>query len=262
MDKKYSAELKLAKKLVKDAKNIFDNTESFEVNRKGWNDYVTTVDLQIEKKIIDNIRKTFKNDLILSEETSDIKLSDKRTWVIDPLDGTHNFLRGIPIYGLQFALIENFIPIFGVIYIHNTDETLIAVKGHGAFLNSVRVHANKNALLNSAVVTLGDFSKSKDHVMKNRIRIEVLSKIVDHLAKIKMWGAACYDFFNISTGKTDVHIMFSFKLWDVIPGYTIAKEAGCYFKQVNGDDFSFESKSIVVSSNKVVLDELLTLINS
>ena len=258
----YSKELDFAKNIVKEAAHLYikRRQEPAKIYQKGEYDVVTSSDYAIEKFIVDELAKNFPGDRILSEETYAGELTDARTWVLDPLDGTNNYARRIPTYGIQIALAIEKQPVIAAIYLPELDEIYTASAGGGSYLNGNRIYVNKSVNLSQAVISIGDFSKTGDRVEKNRIRLSGIAAIANHIAQLKMWGAACYDLASLATGRTDAYLVYSYDLWDIMPGYLIAKEAGAVFTQLTGEPFACTATTMIGAANTELLDDLLRLI--
>jgi myo-inositol-1(or 4)-monophosphatase len=262
----YSFEYNFIKKVAVEAAmhciptNISD---VIEVSHKGEGrfDLVTSVDYSIEKFIIDRIKQEFPTDDIISEETNNKQLGDSRTWVIDPLDGTVNFSKGFPMYGIQIAFMHNFEPKASVIYLPEFQKEYSALAGHGAYLNGVKLNVKPEVELENAIITMGDFSKSKDYIQKNQYRMEKFNSFVNEIGKVKMFGSSCYDFACLSQSLSDIFLMFSKNIWDIAPGYLLTKEAGAVISDVDGKPFVFNSSSsILVSVNTNIHEKLVQLL--
>jgi myo-inositol-1(or 4)-monophosphatase len=92
------------------------------------------------------------------------------------------------------------------------------------------------------------------------VRLAGLNSIANHIARLKMWGAACYDLAFLAAGRTDAYLVYSFDIWDIMPGYLIAKEAGAVFSQLTGKPFDYNAKTLIGAANQEIMDELLKLI--
>lgn len=228
----------------------------FGVFHKGNNDLVTSCDIETEKYIIDNIRNFFPNDTVLSEELNNDKQMERRTWIIDPIDGTVNFSNSIKLFGIQMALVIHHEPVFSVIYLPFFNEMYVAIKGEGSYLNGIPIHVSKEKELHASLLTFGDFSHS-NHETRDK-QIHIMNQIYHSVRKVRMFGASSIDFSLLASGKTHVHMMFSKNLWDILPGYLIASETGAVsnYDPLNHQDF------IVVASNQSLLISILEQIKN
>lgn len=259
----FIAELEFATKLVKTAAclHIKVKENPITVYQKGELDEVTSTDYAIEKFLVDELLQEFPHDRIISEETYIAEITDERTWVIDPLDGTSNYARKIPIYGIQMALLINKEPVVAVIYLPELEEMYSAAVNQGSYLNGERIYVSSCRDLSQAIASMGDFSKGSDRAEKNRVRLAGVNAIANHINRLKIWGAACYDLATLASGKTDVYLVYSYDIWDIMPGYLIAKEAGAVFQQLTGEAFDDTATTLIGAANIELLNELLELIN-
>jgi myo-inositol-1(or 4)-monophosphatase len=255
---KFSKEYEIIKKIINELDDLFFsklNNLDIDINDKGKNDIVTSIDVEVEKYTIKKLQENFPDDNIISEETkSDVKLKN-RNWVIDPIDGTCNFATGIPLYGFQIALTNIKDPLLSVIYLPELNQLYYAEKDNGAYLNNKRIFTSKNELLEKAIVTLGDFSKSNETSKSDQL--DIYPKLYDKILRFRMLGAACFDFCFLASGKTHAHIMFSNKLWDIMPGLLLVKEAGACITNLDGSEFDINFGAFIVTANENLNTELL-----
>ena len=254
MGNRYQKELDFAKKVVIDA-YVFCNTNAeLVVSDKGSRDLVTDLDYAIENYIVEQIRHAFPGDSILAEEKhADSTHLNQRYWVIDPIDGTVNLSRRLPFYGIQIALIEDKQPVVAAIYLPEFKELYFASIGNGSYLNDQKLSVSNISDPKRAITSMGDFSKREGQEIENARRVRALGGLVDNVLKIKMFGAACLDLTYLARGLTDIHIMFSFGLWDVLPGLLIASEAGAVYQSARGEEFNTESVDIVLAASDQLL---------
>ncbi|MCH4886103.1 inositol monophosphatase [Acidaminobacter sp. JC074] len=201
-------------------KNILQNdfTETYKDK-----DIVTNLDLEAERWIIQEIKKLRPHDLFISEEENQEDLTHEPTWIIDPIDGTLNFTRSIPQYGIQIALYENKEAKLSMMYFPESDQILYAKKGHGTFLNHERINISPMPLSKS-IITFGDFSKSQPS--SRPIQLKMMSDLMDHVMKIRIYGASSSDFSYVAIGKSQAHIIFTKRIWELAAGLLIIDEAG------------------------------------
>lgn len=226
-----------------------------EIMSKGTRDLVTSLDYELEKLIIDHLKRYFPKDHIVSEETNPHTQVTGRTWIIDPLDGTCNYANGIPVYGVQLVLLEEKEPILSFIMHPVGDELYYAEKGKGAFLNGNSIKVKKDIPVDQSILTLGDFSKSNFESRDKQI--ELMSQLNDKVLKFRMWGSACYDLAYLAAGRTQGHIMFSKNLWDILPGLLLVREAGAFIANIEGRNFDLEKGTLVATANEELLNLIL-----
>lgn len=211
-------------------KVIDDNKNTLSVTSKEANDFVTNVDLSLEAAIIAFIRKHFPEDVIISEEGVHQPLTDQPTWVIDPLDGTNNFVYGSKVYGIQFGRIINRKCVFAVLYMPETDDFYIAEKGKGAFRNGEKLTARLEQPVAQSIFSFGGFSKSSP---ESRVyELKVLDFYKDKCMGVRIFGSSCMDFSALASGQTHMHLMFSKRIWEVEAGLLLLRESGVQVKRI------------------------------
>lgn len=224
--------------------------------QKSTFDLVTDIDFNIEKDLSKVILENFPNDLIHGEETTHKELTDKRTWTIDPIDGTCNMANTIPVYGVQLALFEKNEPVLSMIYLPNFNMFMYAVKGEGSYLNGVKVNVKQNNPLNNAMISFGDYTHKS--VLLADLQHKAIGYLYPRIAKIRMFGAACVDFLCCASGKTDGTVVITKNLWDLAPGILICKEAGAIITNLTGEPYHFGDEGAVASCNM----EIAQLLNN
>lgn len=201
----------------------------FNISSKGIKDLVTDADFGAEKIILEMIKEKYPDHSILSEEAGEDIKDSRYKWVIDPLDGTVNFSRKIPLFGVIIALLEDGKTVVGVHYLPMLKETYSAVKGGGAYLNGSKITVSDREDLSEYIMGLGDFNIGKDQDMKNEDN-EILKRIIDTMSprtmRTKIFGAACMDLACIASGRTDILFYPFANPWDVLAGILIIEEAG------------------------------------
>ena len=196
---------KASKVLIRD----FGEVEKLQVSIKGPSDFVTNTDKKIEKILIEELNKAKKNYSILSEEIGIIENSDKDNfWVIDPIDGTTNFLHGIPHFAISIALKNKNEIISGLIYDPIKDEMFYAEKNNGAFLNNQRIRVSSKKNLNECLFASGG-------------KLEINSNL-----NIRKSGSAALDLAYVASGRYDGYFQKNLNIWDIAAGLILVNEAG------------------------------------
>ena len=237
--------------LIKD----FREVENLQVSKKGIGDFVTSADLNSENTIIKVLQKAYPEIKIISEETSsDIELDkyDKK-WIVDPLDGTLNFLHGLPHFAISIALMIKDEVISGVIYDPIKDELFWAEKGVGAFLNDKRIRVSGRNKLKDALVSTGIPWKGMESSHKNYLKI--LESIMKNSSGIRRYGAAALDLAYVAAGRYDAFWEFNLKTWDIAAGSLLVKEAGGYVGNINKNENYLYTGNIYACNNNLI-DEL------
>lgn len=219
---------------------------------KGAFDLVTDLDFAMERHIDAAIKESFPGDVVVGEELNPLaELPSGRAWTVDPIDGTVNMAHGLPLFGVQCAFAVDGEPRAAVIYLPRFDEMYAAVRGGGAKLNGtpLRVSGRKAA---DAVVSVGDYShKTAAHAAGQIARVEY---IFDRVTKLRHFGAASIDFAWFASGRTDAFMMYTRNLWDIVPGWLIASEAGGIALSVNGGEYRLTEEGIVVCASRDIAD--------
>lgn len=248
MEDPYSEELSFAVNTVRKATEVYLGDKgavfSEKENAVGSYDTVTSADTAAQEIIVKAISAEYPEDAIIAEEGKDSALTERRTWVIDPIDGTLNYQHGIPDYGTQLVLMEGGEPVMSVICLPAFGETYTATKASGARLNGNPVGPHPDRPLRECVVSTGDFSRKKQEWRDGHYRI--IGAMKDRVARVRMLGAACMDFAYLSAGKTDIHIRYVNKLWDFMPGLFMARVSGAYVDE----DFLNEKKFLLLAGTE------------
>jgi myo-inositol-1(or 4)-monophosphatase len=242
----YKACMKASKALIRD----FGEIEKLQVSSKGPGDFVTAADTRSEKIIVEELLKAHPDYGILSEEVGVINKSNKdQRWIIDPIDGTMNFLNGIPHFAISIGFEEKGEIVSGIIFDPIKDEMFFAEKGAGAFLNNSRIRvSNKKKIKESLLVTGGPKfnSKKRDSIFEEYIKI---SNITD--APIRKFGSAALDIANVACGRFDGYWQWELNYWDIAAGLIILKEAGGYVDFIGSYEKSSVKKNIIATNSNI-----------
>ena len=246
--------MKASRSLIRD----FGELENLQVSSKGPGDFVSSADKRTEKTIIEELQKAHPEYGIITEETGIINKSNiKNRWIIDPIDGTMNFLNGIPQFAISIAYEENNEIICGVIFNPITNEMFCAEKGNGAYLNNTRIRvSNKKKLKDALLVTGGPKGASK---IKNKIYSEYIN-VSNNVSNVRKFGSAALDMAYVACGRFDGYWQRELNYWDIAAGVIILREAGGFIDFFE-DDLSYPLKKNVLASNSNIHHELKELIN-
>lgn len=191
---------------------------------KAAKDFVTDMDLRVEKFVIDRIQEQYPNHRIFSEEAGSISGTEDFEWVIDPIDGTINYSIGFPLYGVSIALTYQGEPVVAAISLPALGELFWAVKGEGAFLNGEQIRV-RDVDLSESFLSFGDFAKDGDK-KSNEERLVMLSKIVNEVYRVRIIGTAAVTLPYIAAGRWDAVIYRGPQYYDIAAGQLIIAEAG------------------------------------
>ena len=219
---------------------------------KGAFDLVTDVDLAMENFIDAAIKENFPSDIVVGEELAPLReMPPGRAWTVDPVDGTVNMAHGLPLFGVQCSFAVDGLLRAAVIYLPRYEEMYAAVKGSGAMLNGVPIRVSGRSA-EDAVISVGDYShKTEAHAKGQIARVGYL---YDRVSKLRHFGAASVDFAWFASGRTDAFMMYTRNLWDILPGWLIAEEAGGIALSVNGGPYRSGEDGIVVCASSSVAE--------
>ncbi len=250
----YKACMKASKSLIRD----FGEIENLQVSSKGPGDFVSSADKRTEKIIINELLKAYPDYGILSEEAGHINEKNKNNrWIVDPIDGTSNFLNGIPQFSISIGYEENKEIKSGLIYDPIKNELFFAETGNGAFLNNSRIRVSKKKKLKHSLIgTGGPKSNSK---LKNEIFLEFLEVSKNVETPIRKFGSASLDLANVACGRFDGFWQNELSYWDIAAGIVIIKEAGGFIDFLD-NDVNESKKRNLVASNSLIHEELVALI--
>ena len=242
----HKACMKAAKSLIRD----FGELEKLQVSSKGPGDFVSAADKRSEKIIIEELLKVNPNYGILSEESGEINKENRdNRWIIDPIDGTLNFLNGIPQFAISVGYEEKGEMVCGVIFDPIKDEMFFAEKGSGAFLNNSRIRvSSKRKLKDSLLVTGGPkFNSSKKKIIFEEY--ENISNLVE--APIRKFGSAALDLANVACGRFDGYWQWELKYWDIAAGIIILRESGGYIDFLDDNEKNPINKNIIATNSNI-----------
>lgn len=243
----YLEELEFIKGQMIIAFEKFGNIELHTAQKTAF-DLVTDIDINIEKQLTEVILKKYPADLIHGEEFSAMAHIDRRTWTIDPIDGTCNMASGSKLFGMQCSLIDNGEIVLGVVYLPHFNEMIYATKGFGSYCNGKKIKVNNRIETNNAIVSFGDYPHTKGSNIAE-IQHSVIRKLYPQLAKIRMFGAACMDFSFVAQGRTHGTVVITKNIWDIAPGIIICKEAGAVVTNLKGKTFKIGDDGVIASAN-------------
>lgn len=229
--------IKAAEKASKSVIRDFGEVEKLQVSKKGPYDFVTKTDKNVEKILIEELSKIKKNYSFITEETGVIKNNDKENiWIIDPIDGTTNFLHGIPHFAICIALQSKEEIVSGLIYDPIKDEMFFAEKDKGAFLNNQRLRVSKKNSIDDCL-----FSSNHEGVKFSNLNM-------------RYSGCAALDLAYVAAGRLDGFFHNKINLWDIASGILLVQEAGGMVNNIN----QFETDKIDIrASSSAINDQML-----
>jgi myo-inositol-1(or 4)-monophosphatase len=241
------ASLKAARGLVRD----FGEVEQLQVSMKGPADFVSNADLKAERTLRQELSKARPGYSFLLEEGGAVAGSDERNrWIIDPLDGTTNFLHGIPHFAISIGLERDGEIVAGTIYDPTRDELFWAEKGVGAYMNDRRLRVSGRRNLGEAVIATG--FPFREHERQPKY-LATLSAVMSATAGVRRFGSAALDLAYVAAGRYDGFWEFGLSPWDVAAGIVIVREAGGYVTEIEGGHDMLRSGNVLAANNHLHL---------
>jgi myo-inositol-1(or 4)-monophosphatase len=221
--------------------------EGIRIGAKGRSDFVTEVDHAAERIIVDILLKAYPDHAVLAEESGASGASEY-TWIIDPLDGTTNFIHGFPQYAVSIALRHRDLITQAVVYDPTRNELFTATRGRGAFLNERRIRVSRRDRLNESLIGTGFPFRSLEHLDDY---VRMFKAITEHTAGIRRPGAAALDLAYVAAGRLDGFWEIGLSPWDMAAGSLLILEAGGLVSNFEGDPGYLEDGHIVCGAPKI-----------
>jgi len=229
---------KASKVLIRD----FGELEKLQVSQKGPSDFVTNADKKVEKIILEELSKSRNKYSILSEETGEIKNSDKdNIWIVDPIDGTTNFLHGVPHFAISIALLSKEEIVSGLIFDPIKNEMFYAEKNNGSYFNNHRIRVSKKKNLEECLFGTGGKKEVKTNL------------------NTRVSGSAALDMAYVGAGRYDGYFQRSLNIWDVAAGIIIVKEAG---GKTNNINYAQNEELKVLAGSNIIYEKMLENLNN
>ena len=229
---------------------------------KGKKDVVTEADIECDRMIRARLEAAFPDHDLLTEEEGELNKGSDYCWYVDPIDGTINYSRGIPLWGVSVGLSHRGRMVCGAIYLPVFDELYTAVAGEGAFLNGEKIRVSDEANLSHAIVSHGDFNVSADDAERQRLNGEnfwTRMRTVASVQRVKCLGSSVVEGSYIAAGRLDSYWMVYFKPWDVAVTTLLVSEAGGGDTDLQGNPWTFDSKTLLLSNGGLHADMLVAL---
>jgi myo-inositol-1(or 4)-monophosphatase len=246
-----------ARKAGRSLKRDFGEVEHLQVSMKGPANFVTAADHRAEEILRTELAKARPGYGFLGEEGGREEGTDKsHCWIVDPLDGTTNFLHGIPQFAISIGLERDDAMVAGVIYNPANEELFVAERGKGAFLNEQRLRVANRRRLNEAVLACG-----LPHLGRGNLALfrKEFGAVQEHVAGLRRFGAAALDLAWVAAGRLDAFWERDLSPWDMAAGMVIVREAGGYVSDMDGGDAIFAKKQ-VIAGNEFMHKELLAML--
>ncbi|EOA6643263.1 inositol-1-monophosphatase [Vibrio vulnificus] len=242
--------IRAARKAGNHIAKSLENVEKIESTLKGTNDFVTNVDKEAETIIIDTIKSSYPEHCIVAEENGLINGKDKDVqWIIDPLDGTTNFVKGLPHFAVSIAVRIKGKTEVACVYDPMLNELFTAQRGAGAQLNNARIRVKQPKDLQGAIIATGFPFKQKQH---SESYFKIMSAMFVEVADFRRAGSAALDLCYVAAGRLDGYFELGLKPWDIAAGELIAREAGAIITDFAGGTEYIKSGNVVASSARGV----------
>lgn len=227
----------------------FGEVENLQVSKKGPSDFVTAADLRAEKVLFEELSKARPGYGFLMEERGAVEGTDKtHRFIVDPLDGTTNFMHGLPHFAISVALEREGELVAGVVYDVVKDELFHAERGSGAFLKDRRLRVAARTDLGSALVATGMPFRGKPG--QERF-LKELERVMAATAGVRRYGSAALDLAYVAAGRFDAFWERDLAAWDIAAGAVIVREAGGFAREVDGRDF-MQTGSIIAGNERMI----------
>jgi len=244
MDEFLKAAIKAAKVAGKLA---LEKQSNLEVSAKARFDFVTNADVEVEQTIIRELSAAFPETGFIAEESGSANASSELQWVIDPIDGTNNYINSIPFFCTSIGLARGREPILGVIYEPNRKELFYAVKGKGAFLNGKRINVSDKSTLKDAFFVASSFSARYRATIDSQ-RENLFFDLYNKVRGIRKFGAVALELAYLASGRIDALLHHNIKPWDGAAGSIIVSEAGGKVTNRRGNHWQIHNRFILATN--------------
>ena len=236
---------KASKILIRD----FGEIENLQVSLKGPGNFVTASDIKVEKILVEELQKARPTYSILSEEIGEINNDESFKWIIDPIDGTSNFLHGIPHFAISIGLEHHKEIKCGIIYDPIKDEMFTAEKGNGAYVNNKRMRVSSRSKLKDCIIFTGGPRQNPKDKELFFVEYKNFSSVVK--TPIRKMGSASLDIAYVAAGRCDGFWQRNLNYWDYAAGIVLVKEAGGFVTDFKGNNKYIENETILATNSKI-----------
>ena len=246
--------------LIKETKKIaLDRGSAHDVTVKGTADFVTKVDMGVQEFLRPALAELYPEVQFMSEEkdNSDIDFNG-RVWVLDPIDGTTNLIHDYKMSAVSLGMVDNGVPVMGVVYNPFSDELFYAERGKGAFLNGEPIKVTDAGTLAQSLISVGTSPYRKELADKN---FDIIKRLFIASEDIRRCGSAALDLCYTACGRIDGFFERNLKPWDYSAGIAILREAGGVVTDMDGNEPDYQAPSDIVASNGKIHDEMMRILN-
>ena len=245
--------LKASKIIIRD----FGEIEKLQVSKKGPGDFVTKTDKKVEEILIEELEKARPGYNFLAEEGGTTKEKKSEfTWIIDPIDGTTNFMHGIPHFAISIGLEKSGELIAGIIFDPIKNEMFYAEKGRGAYLNNSRIRVSSRNIINDSVALTGGPAFAENN--KQQFYEEYIA-MSNQFHQVRKLGSAALDLAYVAAGRAEIFWHKNLKYWDIAAGIIIVKESGGTISDFKGKAFSLNNKQLLATNSRLDSDTVKIL---
>lgn len=231
------------------------------VRAKGDRDFVSDLDIAVEREVRDLLASRTPDIGFLGEEEGwSREANHQRFWVLDPVDGTTNLVKSIPFCAVSLALIDGDRACVGVIDAPFMALRYTAIAGEGTYLAGQRLHVSDTERVEDAVVAFGDYAVGQGAEPKNRFRLAVTEQLATSAQRVRMFGSAALDLAWVAEGKLDAAIILSNNPWDTAAGVLIAREAGAHVVDETGTEHTIHSATTLAAPSHLI-EAIVALVN-
>ncbi|MDQ0380972.1 inositol monophosphatase family protein [Amycolatopsis thermophila] len=238
--------LPVAREAVAIGHRIITSRAPQSVTHKSERDLVTDIDLAVEEAVREFLARETPEIGVVGEEHGGER--GELWWTLDPVDGTANFARGIPLTGISLALVSGPRSVVAAIDLPFLDTVYTAVEGYGAYAGDARIGVSAVRELSGAMVSVGDFAVGEDSGPKNRLRLSLLEQLGARAERVRMIGTAAADLAWVAHGRLDATVILSNLPWDTMAGVLLVREAGGLVLDADGGDHTVDSAATVALS--------------
>lgn len=230
------------------------------VTIKGDRDMASEVDYAVEHAVRSFLHEKTPDIAFLGEEEGTTgRGTNDLTWALDPVDGTANFVHGIPLCGISLGLISGDRSILGMIDLPFLGSRYHATENGGAYAGDRRLLVSDTVALADAIVSIGDYAVGPNAESRNRLRLAVTTHLAPQAQRVRMFGSAAVDLAWLAEGRTDAVIMLSNKPWDTTAGVLLAREAGAQVVDIDGSPHTVDSTATIAAPPQLI-DQVVTLV--
>lgn len=231
-------------------------------NKLNYADFATETDLLVEKMLFESLREKYpKHDFIGEESVSNgqkVVFTDNPVWIIDPIDGTTNFVHKFPYVSISIGFYVNKVAQIGIVFNPITDELFSAIRGQGALLNGKGIRSSgQTDLKKSQIIT--EFGSQRNEKELD-IKVQNMRTLVENSHSIRCLGGAALNGCYVAMGAADIYYEYGMHVWDISASALICAEAGCYVIEPNGDELNILNRKFLVASTKELAEKIIPLL--